>query len=153
MLFKHLKSTLALAALLAALPAHAHHQDPTLDPRLAGNAGVSVGTGTLFEIGHGDEMQVLFAVSWTGIDRDTGDHHVFYRYFSVGTQMTLAAGADGITGNIPHTLAINIVPISRVETSHSGTTQNWRALPIEIRRDLDSGCSPQNYRAYFNLKS
>lgn|GEM_PF-4932389 len=141
MLYQSLKSALVLMVLAAALPVHAHHQDPTLDPRLAGNAGISVGTGSLFEIGHGDEMQVLFSVSWTGIDRDTGNHHVYYRYFSVGTQMTLAIGADGLADGAPNTLAINVVPVSRVETSHSGTTQTWRALPIEVRRDLDSGMS------------
>lgn len=117
----------------------AHHQDPTTDPHSGGNHGVSTSTGTLFEIGHSDELEVLLAVSWAGIEQETGNHHVYYQYFTVSTQLGLGVGADGLATDLPTSLSIDLVPVTRVQTSHDGWTRSWRFLPTEIRREVDSG--------------
>lgn len=98
-------------------------------------SGLSVGSGTMIEVGHDEPVQILVAVSYSGWGTPTADHLVFYRYFWVSAQSSFTGGPSAELASI----GLNIVPVSRVTASHEGVITSLRYFPIEIRRDVVSG--------------
>lgn len=135
-----MRKIIFVSALLFAFSAqtacYAHHNDPTGELNGTGDFNLNASTGILIEPNSGESPQILVAVQYHGIERHTGNHHVTYRYFWVSGQVFIGTGDDA--GTVP-SFRVNIVPVSKIMTSHTGVTTAIRAAPIEISRDVDIG--------------
>jgi hypothetical protein len=128
---------LLLAGILSPGLSMAHHGDGTGD---LGNLGRGIGieTGSMIEIGHDAPVHILVGASFSGVKFYEPDHHTHYRYFWVSFQGFVPVGGDGSSPVLPM-MGINLTPVTRITTTHEGTTSSIRFSPIEIRRDVSSG--------------
>lgn len=135
---RYLIFLLGIVLSIACSPLHsawAHHENPSGN-LIRPDGDFSIGGGVMLEAEEGASPKLLIAVSYNGISRKTGDHHVMYRYFWVSAQMTLAT-VPGDGGSVLNSLVLNIVPEMRITTSHQGYTWARRVFPIEFRHDVD----------------
>jgi len=133
---------LGLVLALALIPvdsAFAHHGDPTSDLGYGAVSGdVLASAGVMKEFGHQGSVDILVAATYRGHEAHTSDHHVSYRYFWVTAQALIAPRADSLGTVIP-SFSLNIVPVTKVSTSHEGVTRTVRYLPSQISRDVVAG--------------
>lgn len=140
---------LAVASL--APSAVAHHPDPTTGVGTAGPQDFNLSGGVFLPFQEGHSFSVLVGLEYRGVRAETADHHSSYRYFWVSgmAHVTPAAAGHAPEGGGEHhhsgsqqlmdSLILNIVPVTKITTSHEGWVQAWRFGPIEASRDISLG--------------